>query len=157
MLTGAWHPGPWLFPSCFGISILSALFPWINGEVLAFGYATLMHTPGEMAALVLVVSAGQTVGKAFLYHIGFVAGKLAARDSARIERWRARLTGRLRSALALVFVSSFASIPPLYPTTLFAGAVRMPLVPFLVVIGCGRVARYFVLLLIPAIVLWLRK
>jgi membrane protein YqaA with SNARE-associated domain len=152
-----WHPGAWLWPSCFGISILSALFPWINGEVVAFGYATLMHTPAEMAALALVVSAGQTVGKVFLYHVGFVAGKLTPRESARIERWRGRLTGRLRSALALVFMSSVTSIPPLYPTTLLAGAVRLPFPPFIGVVACGRVVRYFGLLLVPAVIVWLRR
>ena len=110
-----------------------------------------------LAVLALVIASGQTVGKALLYHAGFVAGKLTARDSARLDRWRNRLTGRLRSALALVFVSAAVGLPPLYPTTLLAGTVRLPLAPFLGVVAVGRVVRYFGLLLIPAAVLWLRK
>ncbi len=152
----AWHAGPSLLASCFGMSFLSAIFPWINGEIVALSFAALMRSPAEMALLALLVAVGQTVGKCVLYYIGFTAGKLTAGDSARIERWRNRLNGRRRSALALVFSSSVTSIPPLYPTTLFAGSVRMAFGPFIGTVACGRVVRYCGLLLVPGVVLWLR-
>lgn len=148
---------PWIFASCFGLSIVSALFPWLNGEVIVLSLAALLASPLELIALALVASAGQMVGKCVLYWIGGRAAHATGAGNARVERWRARLQrGRLRS-LALVFVSSATGIPPLYLTTLVAGAVQMAFPRFLGAAACGRLVRFGVLVFCPQVVLHLLR
>jgi membrane protein YqaA with SNARE-associated domain len=133
---------PWIFASCFGLSIASALLPWLNAEVVLLSYAALLRTPSELLALTLLVTGGQIAGKCVLYWFGLKAVRLTSRHQHLVERWRARLAGRRLYSVALVFASSAIGIPPLYITTLAAGAVRMAFSLFIGAAAAGRVLRF---------------
>ena len=134
---------PWLFASCFGMSVVSALVPWFNGEAIALSFAVLMRSPLDLALLALMASAGQMLGKCALYYLGFGARRLRRQgDERRARAWSRRLEDGSFRAMALVFLSSTVGIPPLYLTTLAAGAVGMRFSSFVGAAALGRVVRF---------------
>ena len=139
-----------LFLLCFSLSIVSALVPWVNGEVLLLSLTALARSPSDLVVLVLLASAGQMVGKCVLYWAGRGTGWL---QSARIRRvvnaWRERFERAPSKLLALVFVSSALGIPPCYVVTILAGALRVRLGPFIGVGTCGRLVRFGILVAVP--------
>ncbi len=139
--------------SCFALSILSALAPWFNGELILLGHAVVLRSPLELAALALAAAAGQMAGKCVLYWLGAQARARAGERSPRFDRWCARLTGRHARAAVLVFVSSTVGIPPLYLTTIAAGTVGMAFPRFLGAAACGRVIRFGALVFCPQLVM----
>lgn len=143
----------WIFTSGFGLSIVSALLPWFNGEVIVLSLAALLRSPFDLALLALVAAGGQMVGKCILYWAGTQAGKLKAAHSERVERWRARLRGQRLRALGLVFLSSTVGIPPLYLTTIAAGTVGMAFPRFLGAAAGGRLVRFGALVFCPRLVM----
>ena len=145
----------WILSSGFGLSIVSAILPWFNAEVILLSLAALLRSPFDLVVLALVVSAGQMVGKCVVYWAGFQAGKLKVAQSGRVERWRARLGGRQLRAVGLVFLSSAVGIPPLYLTTLAAGTVGMAFPRFLGAAAGGRVIRFGALVFCPRLVMGL--
>ncbi len=151
----AW-PDPaaaWVLASCFGLSIVSALAPWFNGEVIVLAHAVALRSPFELAALALAAAAGQMAGKCVLYWLGAQGGRLALTRGGRLERWCHQLDGRRLRAAALVFVSSALGIPPLYLTTIAAGTVRMAFPRFFGAAACGRVVRFGALVFCPQLVM----
>ncbi len=144
---------PWIFASCFGLSIVSALVPWFNGEIIVLSLAVLLRSPLDLAVLALVAAAGQTAGKCVLYWLGFQTGRLKVARSRRLERWRERLRGQRLRALGLVFVSSALGVPPLYLTTIAAGTVGMAFPRFISAAACGRVVRFAAVVFCPQIVM----
>ncbi|MBP1600964.1 MAG: hypothetical protein H6Q06_1115 [Acidobacteria bacterium] len=145
-----------VYVSCFALSIVSALLPWVNGELLLLSLASLVRSPRELACLVLLTSMGQMAGKCALYW----AGRGTIRfQSARISRttalWRDRFQRSSSGPLAFVFVSSAFGIPPFYVTTIVAGAVRLQFGRFVGVGMCGRLVRFGLLILIPQIAIHL--
>lgn len=143
----------WIFTSGFGLSIVSALLPWFNGEVIVLSLAALLRSPFDLALLALVAAGGQMVGKCILYWAGTQASKLKAAHSERVERWRARLRGQRLRALGLVFLSSTVGIPPLYLTTIAAGTVGMAFPRFLGAAAGGRLVRFGALVFCPRLVM----
>ncbi len=142
----------WLFVSCFGLSIASALFPWLNGEAVVLSFAVLMRSPLDLAVLTLAAVAGQVLGKCLLFRVGVGARQLPACRSARALRWLERLRqGRVRP-MAVVFVSSLVGIPPLYLTTLAAGAAGMQFPCFLGAAATGRIIRFAAVAFAPGLV-----
>ena len=150
----AWHDpaASWVFASCFGLSIASALVPWFNGELIVLSLSVTLRSPLDLATLALVAAAGQMAGKCVLYWLGFQTGRLKVAQNGRMERWRDRLRGTPVRAVALVFVSSAVGIPPLYLTTIAAGTVGMAFPRFLGAAACGRVVRFGVLVFCPWLV-----
>jgi membrane protein YqaA with SNARE-associated domain len=145
-----------LYLGCFGLSIVSALVPWVNGEVLLLSLTVMARSPSDLVVLVLLASSGQMVGKCFLYW----AGRGALRfPSGRVHRiatqWKDRLDRSPAKLLALVFVSSAVGIPPFYVVTVLAGAFRMKFGPFIGIGTCGRLVRFSALVAIPQIALHL--
>jgi membrane protein YqaA with SNARE-associated domain len=145
----------WIFASCFGLSILSALLPWFNGELIVLSFAALLGSPLDLAILAVLAAAGQMLGKCALYWVGTRAATLDVARTARVDRWRGRLCGRPLRALALVFVSSAAGIPPLYVTTIAAGTLGMAFPRFLGAAACGRVLRFAGVVFCPRFVVGL--
>ena len=148
---------PWLFASCFGMSVVSALVPWFNGEAIALSFAVLMRSPLDLALLALAASAGQMLGKGVLYYLGSGARRLHKGPSlagqaftpapsgtvvGRAARWSQSLEQGSLRAMALVFLSSTVGIPPLYLTTLAAGAVGMRFSSFAGAAALGRIVRF---------------
>lgn len=135
-----------LYLGCFALSVVSALVPWVNGEVLLLSLAAGARTSLDLAVLVLLASAGQMAGKCVLYW----GGRGAARfRSGRLESlaasWNSRCERSPAELLSLVFVSSAAGIPPFYVVTLLSGALRMRMGPFVGAGLCGRIVRFGVL------------
>jgi membrane protein YqaA with SNARE-associated domain len=139
-----------LFVSCFALSVVSALVPWINCELLLLSLAALAGSPFELVCLVLLASMGQMAGKCALYWAG--RGTIRFQNS-RVSRttaaWRERFERSLSRPFAFVFLSSAFGIPPFYVTTILAGAVRLQFGRFVGVGMCGRLVRFGLLVFIP--------
>lgn len=153
----AWNTdsAAWIYVSCFGLSIVSALLPWFNGEVIVLSLAAMRRSPLDLVALALLAASGQVAGKCLLYWLATQTGRLRAAHTGRVERWRERLQGRRLRAIALVFLSSTLGIPPLYVTTIAAGAVGMAFPRFIGAAACGRVVRFCALVFCPRLLLGL--
>ncbi len=139
--------------SCFGLSLLSGFVPWISGEVIVLSCAALLHSPLALAALALVATSGQLVGGSVLYWLGFRAGTLQVARNGRLARWRERLRHGGGRALALVFVSAAASVPPMCLVTIAAGTSGMGFPRFAGAASCGLFVRFAVLAFCPALVM----
>ena len=147
--------GAALYVACFGLSIVSALVPWVNGEALLLSCAVLAPTPFALAGLVGLASLGQMVGKCVLYWGGGSLKFHKGRAAQLTESWKRRLNGSPSQVMAVVFVSSTLGIPPFYLITLLAGALKIHFARFIGIGLCGRVVRFGLLVLIPQIVLHL--
>jgi membrane protein YqaA with SNARE-associated domain len=150
-------PSVWMFTSCFGMSVASALLPWLNGELIVLSFAAFLHSPFHLAMLALLAAAGQMIGKCVLYWVGARTARLDGAHSARLQRWRQQLCGRHARALALVFVSSAVGVPPLYLTTIAAGNLGMAFPRFLGAAACGRVLRFAAVVFCPRLVIGLLR
>ncbi len=136
--------------SCFALSIVSALVPWVNGEVLLLSLAALVTSPFHLAALVLLASAGQMLGKCVLYWAGRGVIPLSeGRVGRAVTAWRGRFEKSSSKQMGLVFVSSALGIPPFYVITILAGAFRVRFGRFIAVGTCGRLIRFGALILVP--------
>ncbi len=136
--------------SCFSLSIVSALVPWVNGEVLLLSFAALVTSPVHLAALVVMASAGQMVGKVVLYWAGRgVIPLRGGRISRTINSWKERFEKSSSRQMGLVFVSSALGIPPFYVITVLAGAFRIRFGRFIAVGTCGRLVRFGALVFVP--------
>ncbi len=103
----------WVAVWCFGLTVVSAVVPWVNAELIVLSFPVLTQSPLELTALVLVATAGQMTGKIAVYWTGRGAGKLPKkRTAAAIERWRQRFERKPASASGFVFLSSAVGIPP---------------------------------------------
>jgi membrane protein YqaA with SNARE-associated domain len=156
----AWYQisvaGPYLW--CFTLSIVSALVPWVNGEVILLSLTALAHSPWAKGLLALSASAGQMAGKCILYWAGKgVIPLKTGQVKETISKWKGRFEQSPSKLLTLVFVSSAVGIPPFYVITILAGAFRVRFGPFFTVGACGRLVRFGVLAFVPWIVLqWFR-
>ncbi|MBP1607953.1 MAG: putative rane protein [Acidobacteria bacterium] len=148
--------GPYLW--CFALSIVSALVPWVNGEVILLSLTALVHSSSARAMLVLCASAGQMIGKCILY---WSAKGMIPLGSGRVKetvaKWKGRFEKSPSKLLLLVFVSSAVGIPPFYVITILAGVFRIRFGPFFTVGACGRLVRFGVLAFVPWMVIqWCR-
>ena len=145
-----------IFLSCFGLSIVSALVPWVNGEVLLLSMTALVRSPFQLAALVFLASSGQMIGKCVLYWAGRGVIPLhRGRIGKVVASCKARLENASSKPMGLVFVSSFLGIPPFYVITVLAGAVRLRFGRFLAIGACGRLLHFAVLAFIPQLAIHL--
>jgi membrane protein YqaA with SNARE-associated domain len=146
--------GVGLYLGCFLLSIVSALVPWVNGEVALLSLAALAGSPTDLAILVLLTSAGQMVGKCALYWAGRgVVPLRSARMGRVVSTWKERFEQAPSRHLALVFFSSAVGVPPFYVITVLAGAFRMRFGPFFAVGASGRLVRFGLLVAIPRLAL----
>jgi membrane protein YqaA with SNARE-associated domain len=139
--------GAALYIACFGLSIVSALVPWVNGEALLLSCAVLAPSPLATVGLVGLASVGQMVGKCVLYWGGSSLKFHKGRAAQLTESWKRRLSKSPSRALAVVFLSSTVGIPPFYLITLLAGALKIRFAPFIGIGLCGRVVRFGLLVL----------
>ena len=141
-----------LYLSCFVLSIVSALVPWVNGEVLLLSLAALVRSPFPLLVLVLLASAGQMAGKCVLYWAGRgVIPLRSGRIGITLASWRERFERSSSRPMGLIFVSSALGIPPFYVVTILAGAFRVRFGRFIAVGSCGRLLRFGVLVLVPQV------
>ncbi|MDT0213962.1 VTT domain-containing protein [Rothia sp. ARF10] len=134
--------------SVTGLAVASALVPLINIEAVV----ALTVTQGDAPAwvIVLVSSLGQMAGKLVWYYGGrelerfrFVARRMEKpKAKLALERWRCRTEGRPWYAAGLLLVSSAVGIPPYAVIAVLAGALRVPVVVFLLTGLVGRAIRF---------------
>ena len=134
----------------YAIAVLSAVVPWVNAEVVMISAVPFAPSRSALAALVLVVSAGQMTGKALMY---WAARKSTLAHSPRmqpaIDRWRVRLQQRPRSALAVTFWSALVGIPPFLVVSMAAGTLRVAFGRFMAVGTAGRVLHFAIVAFVP--------
>jgi membrane protein YqaA with SNARE-associated domain len=142
--------GSGLLFSCYFLSFLSALFPWVNGEVLLLSLSALTRSPFYLAGLVLLASAGQMTGKCILYWTGRGTIPMkGGRIGKALNAWKGRFERSPSKSMGLVFVSAVFGIPPFYIVSLLSGAFRLHFGRFIAVGACGRLLHFGILVLIP--------
>lgn len=145
---------PWLVLSYFGLAVASAVFPWVNAEVIVLSLPAVAPSRAALVLLVLIATAGQMTGKCFLYWAGRKGNKvLPGRAGKVLIKWRDRLEARPSKAVALVLISSVVGLPPFYLMTLLAGALRMNFLVYLTAGTAGRLVRFGVLVMLPQLAL----
>ena len=139
-----------LIPAYYGLAIVSAVVPWLNGELLMLSANPLAGSRLEMCALVLAVSAGQMTGKAAAYWVSRrSAGSQTPRLQRAIERWRVRLQRRPSSALVITFVSALVGVPPFFVVSIAAGSLKVAFGRFLAVGSAGRLLHFALVAFVP--------
>jgi len=140
----------WILVTCFGTSILTALLPWMNAEVMLLSATPFVASQSAVMTLVAVVTAGQMTGKTAMYWLARKAVDARSDRLARLtERWRGRFTEHPRSALAIVLVSALVGFPPFYVVSIAAGTSRMRFPHFLVIGSAARFVHFAIVALIP--------
>ena len=148
METGGVFAG-WAIASCLMLSFVSAVVPWVNAEVILLGFAATVGSTSELAVVVVVVTAGQMIGKCLLYEASRRAAALPRHADEAASRWQRRLSSVRSAPLTLVFVSSVVGVPPFYLVTLVAGALRIGVGRFVAAGTLGRLVRFGCLVAVP--------
>ena len=139
--------------SCFGLTVVSAIIPWVNAEIVLLSFIATLSSPGAMAALVVVATAGQMTGKLALYAAGRQGARTPSPRVARLlEVWRPRCLANPARADRLVLVSSTIGFPPFIMTSLLAGALGMNLVRFVIAGSIGRLLHFGVIAMLGNVV-----
>ena len=144
----------------YAMAIVSAVFPWVNAEVLMLSAIPAARSPPALAAFVVAVSAGQMTGKGVLYWLGrhSMAGRFACFGHLRggwqraLDRWRTRFEANPRSALTMTFASALIGFPPLFAIAIAAGALRVAFGGFLAACIAGRLIHFALVALAPELI-----
>ncbi len=131
------HAG--LFAAAF---LAATIFPFQSELVLV---GLVVAEPAHWGTLLLVASMGNTLGSVVNWVLGRLVERfrdrpwfpVKPRDYERVERWYARWG---------IWSLLFAWLPfGGDALTVVAGALRTPLLPFVLLVGIGKTARYAVL------------
>lgn len=133
------------------VSLLSALVPAVNTEVYLLAVAALVK-PGRLPAVLLAAAVGQMAGKTIYYLAGRGFVKLPlGRYQAKFDEWTVRL-GRSKRGVDLVMFSSASwGVPPFLVVPYLAGVFKLNYVRFLAWGLLGRLLRFAVVMLLPAL------
>lgn len=151
---------PWSVVACFGLAVVSAIFPWVNGELMLLAFAAGAVDTPHLLALVLAATAGQVVGKSTLFllarHAVTVKADASPADASppsktarAIERWRAYGRRSPNALTALLLVSATLGMPPFYILTLVAGGLGIGFRRFLATAIVGRFLHFGGVALVP--------
>jgi len=144
----------WMILGYFGLAVASAVFPWVNAEVIVLSLPAVAPSKTALVILLLVATAGQMTGKCFLYWASRKGNRvLRGRAGEILAKWRERLEAKPSKAVALVLVSSTVGLPPFYLMTLLAGALKMNFLTFLAAGTTGRLVRFGALVTLPHLAL----
>ena len=139
-----------IYLSCFGLSVVSALVPWVNGEILLLSFTATASSFSDTASLVFAAAAGQMIGKCVLYWTarqGLSTRSRFIRGS--MKSWIERLQSSALNRQWLIFLSSTVGIPPFYVISILAGTLRLHFGGFLGAGMCGRLVRFSLLAAVP--------
>lgn len=168
---------PWSVLSCFGLAVVSALLPWVNGELVLLAFAASAPDMPHLLALVIAATAGQVVGKSTMF---LLARHAAARTGASLvgpeddaqggvahgtegtprpsttarrtlERWRAYGRRSPRALTGLLLVSATVGLPPFYLLAVVAGGLGVGFTRFVTVAVIGRFLHFGGIALVPAL------
>ena len=145
----------WLGLWCFGLTLVSAVVPWVNAEVIVLALPTVAKSPTSLLVFLLIATAGQMTGKCFVYLAGRRGSRVSPRFESTVAKWRGKMEGHPSKSTALVLVSSITGIPPFYVVTLLAGALRMDFGRFLAAGTIGRLIRFGAVVSVPQLLLTL--
>jgi membrane protein YqaA with SNARE-associated domain len=138
---------------CFGLTIASAIFPWLNTEIIVLSLPALARSPAELAWFVGIAVAGHLVGKCGVY---WAARRGTARPPSQlapvVARWRMRMEGRPWAPAACLLLSATTGVPPFYLITLLAGATRVNFPSYVACGAAGLLVRFGSLALVPHLV-----
>jgi membrane protein YqaA with SNARE-associated domain len=143
-----------------GYCFASAALPFVNSELYLLA-AYILVPPDQVPLLVIAAGVGAMGGKAVLYLAGSGALRLPsarlrnAVDAAKLQYARAGGRGNLVGG-AVVLFSAMVGLPPFYPISIMAGALRFPFWPFMVLGLIGRTIRFGALALVPGLFDWVR-
>jgi membrane protein YqaA with SNARE-associated domain len=136
----------------YGLAVVSAVIPWVNAELVMISAIPVANSPSALAALVVVVSAGQMTGKAAMYWASRKSTRARSPFVQRaVDRWRARLQRRPRSALAVIFLSALVGFPPFFTVSLAAGALGVEFRRFLAAGATGRLMHFALVAYLPGL------
>ena len=137
-----------LWGGTFVFALVSGVVPWVlNIEVYLIAVATL--TDASPVAIVGLSTAGQSLAKYILYLVGKGSLNISWIKRSASSKAAEAFTKRPGSGTAIVAVSSVTGFPPLYGVALIAGALRLPVVSYLVAITLGRIVRFGACYLAP--------
>lgn len=144
-----------LWLTTFGVSIASALIPFLPMEAYIVGAGAV--EPGVPAAVSLGIAAGlgATVGKIVWYEAArrgidsAWAQKKLSKPKVKegYQRWVERMQGRPWYAAGVMLVAASAGIPPLLVMAAVGGLLKMPLWVFVPTVFLGRTVRFTLLFL----------
>lgn len=140
---------------CYALTVASALFPWVNAEIIVLSLPAFAPSRSALLLLILVATAGQMTGKCVLYWTGRKGENFLARRRAGrvLQKWRERLEARPVRAVLFVALSALTGLPPFYVMSLVAGALKMNFPTYLAVGTAGRLVRFGALVTIPHLAL----
>lgn len=143
-----------LYASGYGASILSALIPIINAELLLLSLTALVSTRADVFAMAVIVTCGQATGTVILYYLANKSThwRPPRRMAAAIERWRARFENAPRGVAGLLFASSCGGVPPYSVTTVLAGTLGIDFKRFILIASAGRFIRFTIVAFFPQVV-----
>jgi membrane protein YqaA with SNARE-associated domain len=133
------------------VSLVSGLFPPVNTEVFLLAVAAIAK-PAALPAVLLAAALGQMAGKTAYYLAGrgFVRLPLG-RYQATFDEWSVRL-GRSKRGVDLVMFSSASwGVPPFFVVPYLAGLFKLSFLRFLLWGLVGRLLRFAVVMLLPAL------
>lgn len=140
----------WLLGGSYVAALVSALLPWVNGELLMLAAMPAATKLGAVPPVVVAFTLGQMTGKSAMYWVTRTAVRRpSARLAAAGERWRTRFEQHPRWTLVVVFVSGVVGLPPFYAVSIAAGTLRMPFTRFVAAGGAGRLAHFAMLACVP--------
>ena len=129
--------------ACFALTVISAVVPWVNAEIVLLSFTTTASSPAAMAVFVVTATAGQMTGKLALYAAGRQGSRVPSPRIARLlDVWKPRCAANPCHADRLVLVSSAIGFPPFIMTSLLAGALGMDLARFVVAGSVGRLLHF---------------
>jgi membrane protein YqaA with SNARE-associated domain len=133
----------------FALALAGGVLPFVSIEayVLALSAAS---PQADLVPVALAATLGQMLGKSVVYLAG--AGVLELRPRQTSPRLRAvieYLAGTGKAAMAVIFASAAVSVPPLYPASFAAGALRVRFAWFLAAGCAGAFLRFAVLFSLP--------
>lgn len=131
------------YGGCFALTMVSAVVPWVNAEVVLLSFTATASSPAAMAVLVVIATVGQMTGKLALYAAGRHGSRAPSPRIARLlDTWRPHCQANPFHADRLVLVSSAIGFPPFIMTSLLAGALGMDLARFVVAGTIGRLLHF---------------
>jgi membrane protein YqaA with SNARE-associated domain len=139
----------WLVLGTLAVAVGGGLVPVLNVEAWVLGVSVASPT-AALLPVVLAASLGQVAAKCLLYRAGGGAARWGTRrDATRVALAVRRLEGAASRGTLVVFASALTGVPPLYATSLAAGAARFRFDRFVLLTFCGRALRFGLVFLLP--------
>ena len=105
-----------------------------------------------LVPLALLATVCHMAAKILLYVASRGAARvIPERYRGHVERTRERLLSSPRTKALTILASSAVGLPPLYVVTVLSGALRLPLLEFVVPATIGRAIRFVALVTLPTL------